>query len=137
MVAFRDRGLAAQGQLQDLLEAAKSGTTIVADGGGQAWRLKASFTFESHAGAFCRRYEMANDGGAHFSGYACRSERGSWLIQAHVKSKAPIHGKNGFVPSAGESDAALDAAIDAVRNGDVLEPARENGLIENGWRTSR
>jgi hypothetical protein len=134
VIAFGDRGLMAQGPLQDLLEAAKSGMTIVADRGGHAWRLTASFTFQSHAGAFCRRYEIANDTSSHFIGYACRSEEGPWFIQAHVRSGPSIRSKNGFVPSAGQSDAGLDAAIDAVRNGDVLESALENRLIENRWR---
>jgi hypothetical protein len=137
MIAFGDRGLVAQGALRDLLETARSGTTMMAEGAGKPWRLRASFTFRSYTNAFCRRYEMADAAGARFGGYACRSGGGQWLVQAHVKSEATIQDRNGFAPSAGHSDAGLDAAIDVVRDGDVLEPALESGLIESGWRDSQ
>ena len=137
VIAFGERGLTAQGALRQLLETVQSGTTIATVSNGHTWQLKASFTFRSLGGASCRRYEMAEATNAPFAGYACRGDDGQWLVQAHLRSEGSTNNSKVFVPSAGLSDAALDAAIDAARDGDVLDFAQENKLIENAWHNSR
>lgn len=133
VIAFGDGGLTAQGLLWHALETSKSGLTIVTVSNGQTWRVKPSFTFRALDGPLCRRYEMANDGDGRFAGYACRASDGKWLVQAHIKSETSTFDSRGFVPSAGRNDAALDAAIDALRDSDVLESGVEDRMIENGW----
>lgn len=133
VIALGDGGLTAQGPLRHVLETSKSGTTIETVSNGQTWRIKPSFTFRALDGPFCRRYEMANDGGGRFAGYACRASDGQWFVQAHVKSETSTFDSRGFVPSAGQSDAALDAAVDAMRDSDVLESGVEERMIEKGW----
>lgn len=136
-IAFGERGLSAEGALEQLLETVRSGTPLVVASNKGPWDLKAFFTFKSQRGEFCRRYEMTNAASGSFAGYACRGDDGHWFVQAHVKSDGPTVNGKSFVPSAGSRDAALDAAIDAAREGDVLDVALENKLIQSAWRHSR
>jgi hypothetical protein len=136
-IALGERGLSAEGALRQLLETARSGTPLVVASGGHTWKLKASFTFKSIDGEFCRRYEMTNATDGSFAGYACRGDDGQWLVQAHLKSDGLTPNGKSFVPSAGKHDAALDAAIDATREGDVLDVEVENKLIQTAWQSGQ
>ena len=78
LVTFSEGGLLAQGALRELLEHARSGTPVMAKTeDGEAWRLKATFTFRSVSRSPCRRYEMSGEAAGRFAGYACRSGAGS------------------------------------------------------------
>lgn len=138
LVRFSDGGLKAQGPLQDLLERARSGISVVASTvDGQAWTLKTSFTFRSAAQSLCRRYEIGNPAAGRFVGYACRSGEGQWFVRAHASLRKGTPDSKGFVPAAGDGDGEVDAAIRSVMEGDVYLSKDEEALIANRWAGPR
>jgi hypothetical protein len=138
LVAFSNGGLVAQGALQELLEHASSGSPITAEAtDGKTWELKANFTFRSTSQSPCRRYEISSAGAARFAGYACRSGEGQWFVNAHTGLATKVAQSRGFAPAGGDADAALDAAIRSVMDGDVYQSTEERELIASGWSTAR
>jgi hypothetical protein len=138
LVTFRDGRLKAEGALRDLLERARSGAPVmVRMQDGSDWKLEASFTFRSTSQTSCRRYEMTGAATRRFAGYACRSGEGVWFVRAHadLNGKAP-NGK-GYALAAGDDDAALEAAIRIVMDGDAYQSDEEAELIASGWTTVR
>jgi hypothetical protein len=134
LVAFSDRGLLAQGALANVLETERSGAAIAARGaGGQSWRLNVSFTFRSVSREHCRRYEANSEVAGRYAGYACRGADGRWVVHAHMKLDSRAPGPAGFAPAAGSDDGALDAAIRAAMDGDVLQSGQEAELIAGRW----
>jgi hypothetical protein len=135
LVAFSSGGLLAQGAFRQLLETASSDTPITAQAeNGESWELKTSFTFRSTGQLPCRRYEARNAATGQFAGYACRSGDGQWWIEAHTKLASTANSSKGFAPAGDDGDAALDAAIRIVMDGDVYRSQEERELIANGWR---
>lgn len=138
LVLFSDGGILAQGALQELLETVSSGTQTTAKAeAGETWELKASFTFRSTSNLPCRRYEISAAAAGRFGGYACRSSDGQWFIHAHTRLETMAAHGNGFAPAAGDGDAALDAAIRIVMDGDVYQSKEEQQLIAARWATVR
>jgi anti-sigma factor RsiW len=134
LVAFANGSLRAEGSLARVLESMSSGSAVEARAaGGRAWQLKASFSFRSVSGSPCRRYEIGNDAAGRFAGYACRSADGIWLVQAHTKVGNGAPDGTKFTPAAGSEDGALDAAIRAATDGDVLQSGEESELIAKHW----
>jgi len=135
-VAFSAGDLVAEGALANVLETARSGAALGIRAADGAWQLKTSFSFNA-AGSPCRRYEMSNEAVGRFGGYACRSREGRWLVHAQVTLDKKGPGGTGFTPAAGDDDAALDSAIRAVMDGDVLRSEEEAQLITGRWSGSR
>ncbi len=134
LVAVSDRGLVARGALERVLETERSGTAVAARvEGGQTWQLGVSFTFRSLGQENCRRYEASNGVEGRFAGYACRSADQRWVVYAHAKLARRATGGAGFAPAAGGDDGAVDAAIRAVMDGDVLQSDQEAALIAGRW----
>jgi hypothetical protein len=140
LVAFDDGSLVAAGPLAKLLETTSSGTALRASlSNGAAWQLKASFSFRSVDGVPCRRYEMGRDASARFAGYACRSADGRWSVRAQARLPATLENRSGggdFTPAGGDED-ALDAAVRAAMDGDMLPTTEEARLIAGAWATRR
>lgn len=137
LVSFNNSGLLAQGPLEKLLETESSGTGVAAQAAdGQAWQLKASFTFRSVSRSLCRRYEMNNEANGRFAGFACRSEDGRWYVHTHAKVDKKAPGAGGFAPAAGDDDAALEAAIRSVMEGDVFQSGQEAQMIASRWKSN-
>lgn len=140
LVAFDDGSLVAAGPLAKLLETASSGTALRASlSNGAAWQLKASFSFRSVDGAPCRRYEMDRDPSARFAGYACRGADGRWSVRAQARLPAALENKPGedYTPAGDDQDAALDAAVSAAMDGEMLPATEEARLIAGAWATRR
>jgi anti-sigma factor RsiW len=135
-VAFSAGDLVAEGALANVLETARSGAALGTRAGDGAWQLKTSFSFHA-AGSPCRRYEMSNEAIGRFGGYACRSRDGRWLVHAQMTLDKKGPGGTGFTPAAGDDDAALDSAIRAAMDGDVLRSEEEAQLIADRWGGSR
>jgi len=134
LVAFANGSLRAEGPLARVLETASSGSAVEARAaGGRAWQLKASFSFRSVGGSPCRRYEVGDAAAGRFAGYACRGADGIWLVQAHSKIGNSVPDGSKFTPAAGGEDGALDAAIRAAMDGDVLQSGEESELIAKHW----
>ncbi|KAB2912502.1 MAG: hypothetical protein F9K29_18920 [Hyphomicrobiaceae bacterium] len=128
----------AQGELRGVLESARSGTSVVArSADGQAWTVKASFTFRSTSQLPCRQYVISSDAAGRYAGYACRSGDGRWLVQAHVAMAPKASESKGYVPADGDGNAALNAAVHAVMDGDVMQTDEENSLISRQWASDR
>ena len=132
-VRFSDGGLLAEGALGELLEHATSDTYIMAKTeDGKVWRLNTSFTFRSVKRSPCRRYEIDGNVRGRFAGYACRTDQGQWLIQAHA-GVGPKGQNSGYIPAAGDGDTALEAALRATMDGDAYQSSEEAELISRRW----
>ena len=134
LVSFSNGGLLAQAELQELLEKASSAAPIMAktvDGG--TWRLTTTYTFRSANRLPCRRYEISSETAGRSAGYACRTKEGQWFVHAHATLDTRAPNNRGFVPAAGDGDAALDAAIRAAMDGDVYQANEEAELIARQW----
>jgi hypothetical protein len=132
VVVFWDGNLQAEGTLAKLLETIGSGNAVGVNAAqGRAWELTASFSFRSVDGRPCRKYELSGQT-KRFAGYACRSADGQWSVQEHLElpNKAP---STQFAPVGGDNDGALDAAIRAAMDGDVLQLNEESRLIADHW----
>jgi hypothetical protein len=99
----------------------------------RAWRLKTTFTFRSASRMPCRRYEMSSEIADRFAGYACRTQEGEWFVYAHATLNPKMPNNKGFVPAAGDGDAALEAAIRVAMDGDVYQAKEEAELIASRW----
>jgi hypothetical protein len=135
-VAFSAGDLVAEGALAKVLETARSGAALGVRAADGAWQLKTSFSFHA-SDSPCRRYEMNNEAIGRFGGYACRSRDGRWLVHAQMTLDKKGAGSTGFTPAAGDDDVALDAAIRAAMDGDVLRSEEEARLIADRWTNSR
>jgi anti-sigma factor RsiW len=135
-VAFSAGNLVAEGALAKVLETARSGAALGIRAADGAWQLTTSFSFRA-SDLPCRRYEMSNEAIGRFGGYACRSRDGRWLVHAQMTLDKQRPGGTGFTPAAGDDDAALDAAIRAAMDGDVLRSEEEAQLIADRWTNSR
>ncbi len=138
LIRVSDGSLVAQGDLQDVLERGQRGVPITATMvGGKTWELEASFSFPSAGQQPCRRYELRSMARDHFAGYACRSQDGHWLVQAHAKLDASASPSSGFSPASGPvadaADLALEAAIRAASAGRAYPETEERALLARGW----
>jgi anti-sigma factor RsiW len=138
LVTFGDGSLQAGGTLAALLETASSGAAVQArDAHGRTWQLRATLSFYSVGDLPCRRYELTNDATGRFAGYACRSVDARWLVQAHARLDNKVRDQPGFAPASGSDQGALDAAMRAVMDGEVLQSSEESQLIASHWATKR
>jgi hypothetical protein len=55
------------------------------------------------------------------------------VVHAHAKLDPKVSNNKAFAPAAGDGDAALEAAIRAVMDGDVYQANEEAELIARRW----
>lgn len=132
-------GLLADGSLRSILETVPSspfgGKTT---GQVAARQVMPTLTFRSRDGAYCRQYEMTQPGQtATFTGLACRTAGGQWVVRTHVPSSgtaAFIDGK--FQPASGQPGSSLvEATVTQLIEGDAFGVDEERQLIAKGWRS--
>ena len=90
--------------------------------------------FRDGAGRACREFETLSADGAHALGIACRAEDGRWAVEVAVAAPPePVPG-TGYAPASGPGMDALEATLDAMGAGPVLDATEEAALIGRGWR---
>ncbi len=104
-------------------------------------------TFRSHNEGFCREYKIAGVGGNGFAGVACRGGDSEWHVAVHAEFKMPVGSgdqsaaKQGQKPeyeSAGRAESpSVEAAIEALKQGDVFGRDEEAAAIANGWSATK
>ena len=87
---------------------------------------EARLTFRTIDGDWCRELAVSSTAASN-SALACR-RGGDWRIE--LLGVAPAGGEL-YRPAGG--DAPFQEAVDALIDGEVLEPAAERALLESGW----
>ncbi len=138
-IAMDDGGRYAVGKLVVALNTAPSGKALAA--GAQAEGPEAItpvLSFRSGDGRYCRQYRIEAPTIGRVAGLACRGEQASaehetWRIVIHsqISPHAPTPGE--FRPASGSGSPAVDAAINGLIEGDVLDPSEEAELIGKAW----
>lgn len=131
-VAVNENAAYAEGLLAEALETKSIAQAAVS--GTQSAEIKN--TFFDKSGRVCREYGVSQAQREATVGFACRTGEGRWQIGFHssiANATAPDASAN---TPAGESSslAGLDAAIDAVKSGDVLGETEDAALIANRWK---
>jgi len=116
-------GAVAQGSpLHELLESAASGERRAVDGA----TAEARFTFRTQGGDWCRELAVSS-GSARNAAVACRRD-GSWRVEL-----VGVEAAAGEVYRPAGGDSPLREAVDALIDGEPLEPDAERALVERGW----
>lgn len=130
----------ATGQLHLALETTPSGGALEQG----LTSVRPVLTFRDSTGRYCREYRTAHSGHDETTGFACRQSGGGWSVAFHAPVTDGTSGETDtasgaprgdtFTPASGESNTALDRAIDKViaRNS-VIDGKDEAGLIASGW----
>jgi AcrR family transcriptional regulator len=134
LAALKNGQISAEGALRHVLETMPSGLEARAAGGlRDSAVVRASLTFKTKQGNYCREYEIATAAEGRFTGLACRDSRGNWALQVHVPEADKGQGTK-FVPVAGPREVALDAIVDRIMAGDALGRGEEDAAIARGWK---
>lgn len=109
--------------LHELLESAPSGVARPVDGAATA---EARFTFRAQDGDWCRELAVTTESASH-AALACR-RGGAWRVELVGVAAA---GGELYRPAGAESP--FQEAVDALIDGEPLEPGAERALLANGW----
>jgi hypothetical protein len=126
--------LLARGALEKGLETSASGGDVtVASGGDDQAHIRVMMTFRDEAGDYCRQYEITTALHERHSGVACRTG-GQWTVamQALLPPSRPSPDRT--VLAGGGSNAAMEAAVGAMIDGDPLGRDEETAIIHHGWK---
>ena len=128
-------GLNATGSLRDALEQAHGGVKVPA---GRGVELRATATFASVHGSWCRKYLLRFEGNLSSQGLACREGDGNWrvLIQeaAQVGNPQNKPSGDGALPPPTPEGEAFGIYMDQLRKGNTLAPKDEKALVtEERW----
>ena len=133
LVAFNDGHIYASGPLNEVLEKGLSRRdTRIGGVRGEAVTMRASLTFKSKQNTYCREYEIATPGDGGFVGLGCRGSDGKWAIEMHLP--ASNSAKGGVKTAAAAENAALDAIVDRMIDGDAFGDEQETAAISRGWK---
>jgi len=129
------RGLLAQGDLRQALDAVPAGTTHR----GAAVSVRPQLTFATADGTLCRQYRLEVSETQGFGGIACRVGP-EWRIDVHAPAGAMPAPAGGVRPATGPgttNPVAVEAAVDKLIVGDRLTDQQELDQIRTGWATNR
>ncbi|RPI63629.1 MAG: hypothetical protein EHM50_01995 [Lysobacterales bacterium] len=115
--------VAPRSPLHELLESAPSGETRTLDGAATA---ESRFTFRAQSGEWCREL-MVSSREASNAAVACRRQDG-WRVELVGAAAA---GGELYRPAGAESP--FQGAVDALIEGEPLEPDAERALLASGW----
>lgn len=130
-VNVQDQRLLATAPLKAVLETVPSGRTLAPLGGEKDTQFRAKMTFRSQTRAYCRQYEVAHGARKRMAGIACRIPGGDWSVM--LQSLLPPSVSGVTVAASAGQNAALDAAIGAIIDGDPLVGEAEAAIMRNGW----
>jgi surface antigen len=116
--------------LKAVLETVPSATP--APLGGKDAQFQAKMTFRNESGNYCRQYELVLSAHERMAGIACRIPGGDWSVM--LQSLLPRSASNLTVPASAGRNAALDAAIGALIDGDPLVGEAEATIMSSGWQ---
>ena len=125
--------LVAEGIVRHALETGRSGE-IVRSSSADLAEVKPVVTFRSKDQQFCRQYELGRSGVAQFEGVACRQAAGAWEIKFHAEKAPRVAGPGKIAPAGSRQPSALDAQVERVIDGGILDPAEEQRTIEGRWK---
>src|SRR5262245_11005034 len=108
--------------LHVLLESAPSGEPRAVDGA----TAEARFTFRAQGGDWCRELAVSSDASRN-AAVACRRD-GAWRVDL-----VGVEAGGGEVYRPAGGDSPLREAVDALIDGEPLEPAAERALVGRGW----
>ncbi|HEY3516147.1 MAG TPA: hypothetical protein VGL98_03800 [Gammaproteobacteria bacterium] len=108
--------------LHELLESVPSGEARSLDGA----TAEARFTFRTQGGVWCRELAVSA-GAARNAAVACRRD-GGWRVDL-----VGVEAAAGEVYRPAGGDAPVREAVDALIDGEPLEPDAERVLVERGW----
>jgi hypothetical protein len=117
--------------LKAVLETVPSGT-LAPLGSGKDAQFRARMTFRDESGNYCRQYELVLSAHERMAGIACRIPGGDWSVM--LQSLLPGAASSLTVPASAGRNAALDAAIGALIDGDPLVGEAEAMIMSNGWQ---
>jgi hypothetical protein len=109
--------------LHELLESVASGETRMLD---DAATAEARFTFRTQSGDWCRELTISSTAASN-AAVACR-RGGAWRVELVA---AAAGGGEVYRPAGAESP--FQEAVDALIEGEPLEPDAERALLANGW----
>lgn len=120
--------------LQSALETASSGTSVsVANQDRAAGSVKVVSTFHSRDQRYCRQFSMDLDRSGTFDGVACRAAGSEWLVEHQMRRTSELESRPGLRPAAGRVRQALDATVDELIDGGVLDPVEEQRVLDSRW----
>ena len=131
-VRVQNQRLLAIAPLKAVLETVPSGTLAPLRGGRKVAQFQAKMTFRNESRNYCRQYELVLGAHARMAGIACRIPGGDWSVV--LQSVLPPSASNLTVPAGAGRNAALDAAIGALIDGDPIVGEAEETIMSNGWR---
>ena len=108
--------------LHELLESVPSGEARALDG----TTAEARFTFRTQGGDWCRELAVSSNA-ARNAAVACRRD-GGWRVEL-----VGIEAAAGEVYRPADGDSPVREAVDALIDGEPLEPDAERALVERGW----
>jgi surface antigen len=117
--------------LKAVLETVPSGT-LAPLGTRKGAQFQAKMTFRNESRGYCRQYELVLNAHERIAGIACRIPGGDWSVM--LQTLLPPSASSLTVPASAERNAALDAAIGALIDGDPLVGEAEATIMSNGWR---
>ncbi len=133
LAAFTKGQVFATGALQQVLETVPSGQEARIDGKRRDGTvMRASLTFKSKGGNFCREYEVAEAHAGKFAGLACREADGKWALKVHVAEASARFGPNAI--PADSTREALDKIVDGMMEGIALGKGEEEAVMSKGWK---
>jgi hypothetical protein len=120
-------------ELAAVLKGRPAGDVVRTPAGG----MVVTATFRDHGGAVCR--EFAATASENTTGVACHAEGsdGGWRVVLQISTAQPAAAfaatAGGIAPASGGGAAEYEAAINALREGDVLDSAAEAKIL-SGWQ---
>ena len=127
-------GPRAAGVLQAALETEAAGALATVSPGDK-WLAAPVLTFRTADGGYCRKYEMARASETTgFSGVACRTPQGQWLVRAHGPSAVKRGPVTAVEPAAGPTQGLIDATIEKLMDGDALGVAEDREALAARWK---
>jgi hypothetical protein len=122
-------------ELGGVLDHVASGQSSTQRIGGGEVTIRPVFTFATHQDGYCRQYALSGGSIGSHVGVACRSAEGRWVVKKQVALEERGSRDGKIVPAAGDGTPEIEAVVDGLISGDVLDVTDEKTLIDRGWVT--
>ena len=95
--------------------------------------VKVVSTFRTQDQRYCRQYAIELQPKGQLDGLACRTPHGEWLVEQQARRIAQSDAPSGLRPASGRARQGIDATVDSLIEGGVLDASEEHHLIQSGW----